>query len=104
MEKVPLRFGRQISGHPGIVVGESRSSLLLVPMTHSKKRDKKSSNRKFVVNPNPFDNSENYWESRVVEVPKSKFLDYSKWSLSSADKEKIEGFLRNNSKAKLYFK
>ncbi len=103
-ERVPYRFGRQVSGHPGILVGESRDRFLLIPMTHSRKRGSKMSNRKFAVNPNPYDEQENYWESRVVEVPKSKFLDYSKWSLSSADKEKIEGFLRNNSKAKLYFK
>lgn len=104
MEKVPFRFGRQISGHPGIVVGESRDSLLLIPMTHSRKRHSKMSNRRFIVNPNPFDSQVNYWESRVVELPKGEFLDYSKWSLSSANKEKIEGFLRNNSKAKVYFK
>lgn len=103
MRKVAFRFGRQVSGHPGLVVGESADSVLLIPMTHSRKRDRKSSNRKFSVNPNPYDDRENYWESRVVEVPKSEFLDYSRWSLSSADREKIEGFLRNNSKAKVYF-
>ena len=102
-ERVPYRFGRQVSGHPGILVGESRDRFLLIPMTHSRKRGSKMSNRKFAVNPNPYDEQENYWESRVVEVPKSAFLDYSRWVLSKEDESRIDGFLRGNGKARLHF-
>lgn len=105
-ERVPYRFGsfsKRMGSHPGLVVGENRLSLLVVPITHERKRSRKSSNRKFNRNPNGFDPLESYWETRLVVVPRKEFQDTAVWSLSKEDEEKIDGFLRGNGKAKLHF-
>lgn len=104
-ERVPYRFGRfRLGGHPGAVVGERGDSLLVVPMTTERKRSSKQSNTRFFQNPDCYSTTENYWERRVVEVRKKDFYDYSNWVLSTQDKEKIDGFLKGNSKAKLFFR
>lgn len=104
--RVSYRFGtfsKRMGSHPGLVVGENRLSLLVVPIAHERKRNRKSSNRKFDRNPNGSDPLESYWETRLVEVPKREFQDSSMWSLSKEDEAKISGFLQGNNRAKVYF-
>lgn len=102
-QPIRKRFVRGMDGHPILLVGKGKNGFLGIGCIHSKKRGH-SNNCPFEKNPNPLDSSVSYWQTRCQELSRDSFIDYSSWSLSSNDEARIDGFLKGNSKAKVYFK
>lgn len=100
--KIKKRFVRSFDGHPVLLVGEGPRGYLGIQCTHSKKRGH-SANRDFLRNPNPNDSEKGYWEARCIVLGPKDFIDYSTWSLSNQDEDRIDRFLKSNSRAKVYF-
>jgi len=98
--KTSYRFARSNStGHPVIVVGESKDELLVIPTT-TKKIPGKGRYERFRINFNSNSKDDNYWQRRVQPQSKKMINDYSTWSLDKEDKEKIDAFVKDNSRSK----